>query len=199
MAKAIKTNNYAKNILDRNFERLGPRMALLTDITYIPFKGIHIYFSPVIDACTKQTLAYKYSTLLEVEFVIDMLKSLKENHGDELTSKTIIHSDQVCHYTSNAFFEEVKQMELLRSMSRRGNCWDNSPQESYFGHMKDEINEKIENCETVEEVYKVLDDWVAYYNSDRPIWGLNKMTPDEYFEHLKNGGTQIIKKKTKNS
>lgn len=195
MAKAMKTNNYAKNILDRNFTGLGPRKALLTDITYIPFKDHFIYLSPILDACTKETLAHQTSLSLKEEFVKATLDELRNKHGNELTSETLIHSDQGCHYTSRLFINTIEEMNLIRSMSRRGNCWDNAPQESFFGHMKDEIGDKIASCETDEEVIIVIDEWFNYYNNDRPIWGLGKRTPIEYYKYLKSGGEIIVPKK----
>jgi transposase InsO family protein len=195
MAKAMKTNNYAKNILDRNFTGLGPRKALLTDITYIPFKDHFIYLSPILDACTKESLAHQTSLSLKEEFVKATLDELRNKHGNELTSETLIHSDQGCHYTSRLFINTIEEMNLIRSMSRRGNCWDNAPQESFFGHMKDEIGDKIAACETDEEVITVIDEWFDYYNNDRPIWGLGKRTPIEYYKYLKSGGEIIVPKK----
>lgn len=195
MAKAMKTSNYAKNVLDRNFVGLGPRKALLTDITYIPFHGSFIYLSPIIDACTKEALAHQASVSLKEDFVKATLDELREKHGPELSEETLIHSDQGCHYTSRIFIDAVEEMKLTRSMSRRGNCWDNAPQESFFGHMKDEIGDKIERCGTYEEAVKVIDEWFDYYNHDRPIWGLGKRTPAEYREYLANGGGIISPKR----
>lgn len=195
MAKAMKTSNYASNILERNFVGLGPRKALLTDITYIPFRGHFIYVSPVLDACTKEALSHNRGVSLEMPLVKKMLDDLKRDHGDELSPETLIHSDQGCHYTSHLFIETVESMGLIRSMSRRGNCWDNAPQESFFGHMKDEIGDKIAACETDEGAFKVIDEWFDYYNIDRPIWGLRRMTPVEYLEYLKKGGEIIVPKK----
>jgi transposase InsO family protein len=195
MAKAMKTDNYAKNVLERNFTGLGPRKALLTDITYIPFKGHFIYVSPVIDACTKEALAHRASTSLQVDFVIAMLGDLERDHGHELSPDTLIHSDQGCHYTSKIFIETAEAMELVRSMSRRGNCWDNAPQESFFGHMKDEIGDKIAACETDEEAFAVIDEWFDYYNNDRPIWGLRRMTPVEAYGHFLATGEIVVPKK----
>lgn len=67
-------------------------------------------------------------------------------------------------------------------MSRRGNCWDNASQESFFGHMKDECD--LSGCSTPEEVKERIDDYVYYYNNERPQWTRNKMTPTEYEEYL---------------
>ena len=57
-------------------------------------------------------------------------------------------------------------------MSRRGNCWDNAPQESFFGHLKDEVNYK--SCTTLEEIKNSIDDYIDYYNNYRCQWNLKK-------------------------
>lgn len=67
-------------------------------------------------------------------------------------------------------------------MSRRGNCWDNAPQESFFGHMKDEVNFKT--CKTLKEVIDTVDDYIDYYNNYRYQWNLKKMTPKQFRNHL---------------
>jgi len=188
MAKAMKTDNYASNILDRNFDNILPRKALLTDITYIPFKDYFIYLSTILDACTKEVLAYQYSLTLQLVIVEATLDKLEKYHKEELYMDTLLHSDQGCHYTSKIFIDKVTKMGLVRSMSRRGNCWDNAPQESFFGHMKDEIGDKIKIAHTNEEVYEIIDNWMSYYNYDRPIWKLGKRTPVEYYFYRKNNG-----------
>ena len=139
MAKAIKTSNTADNLLKRQFTAHGPRKVLLTDITYIPYNGTFGYLSTILDAYTKQILSYVVSDSLEVDFVLETVNKLVRDHGIELGKETLIHSDQGCHYTSMSFIHLVKDKQLRQSMSRRGNCWDNAPQESFFGHMKDEI------------------------------------------------------------
>ncbi|MGL5054684.1 MAG: IS3 family transposase, partial [Fusobacteriaceae bacterium] len=73
---------------------------------------------------------------------------------------------------------------INQSMSRRGNCWDNAPQESFFGHMKDEII--FHSCNTLSEVKAVIDDYIDYYNNDRCQWNLKKLTPVEYRNQLLN-------------
>jgi putative transposase len=70
-------------------------------------------------------------------------------------------------------------------MSRRGNCWDNAPQESFFGHFKDEIN--LEKCTSFLELKSAIDDYMDYYNNDRYQWGLAKLSPNQYYNYLKTG------------
>ena len=73
-------------------------------------------------------------------------------------------------------------------MSRRGNCWDNAPQESFFGHMKDEISSKIVACTKFIEVKAVIDDYMDYYyNNERYVWELCKLSPNEYYEFVTTG------------
>ena len=185
MAKALKTSNVAENLVNREFTKYGPRKILLTDITYIPYNGKFCYLSTILDAFTKQILAYVLSDSLEVDFVLETVNILIEKHGVDITTETIIHSDQGCHYTSCSFIQLLKDKKLRQSMSRKGNCWDNAPQESFFGHMKDEID--ISNCKTFEEVKKTIDDWMDYYNNERYQWNLAKLSPNEYYEYIKTG------------
>lgn len=185
MARALKTSNYSENLVKREFEDHGARKILLTDITYLPYNGTFAYLSTVIDGFTKQVLAYVLSDNLKVDFVLATINQLIENHGISLTEETIVHSDQGVHYTSYKFIEIVKNASLRQSMSRRGNCWDNSPQESFFGHMKDEVD--IRNCKRFCQVKAVIDDWIDYYNNERYQWQLAKLSPNEYYKYITTG------------
>jgi len=190
MAKALKTSNVAENLVNREFEEHGPRAILLTDITYMFYGNSQkAYLSTILDACTKQVLAYAASASLEVDFVLETVKRLIQEHGISLNKETIIHSDQGCHYTSISFQALLKDKELRQSMSRRGNCWDNAPQESFFGHMKDEIH--LEGCNTFEELMSVIDDYMDYYNNDRYQWDLAKLSPNQHDEYLRTGNYPI--------
>lgn len=182
MAKSMRTSNVADNLLNREFTDRGARKVLLTDITYIPYNGTFAYLSTILDAYTRQCLAYVLSRSLEVDFVLKTVQQLIKNHGITLDSETLIHSDQGCHYTSYRFIQIMSDSNLRRSMSRRGNCWDNAPQESFFGHMKDEIN--LSECRDFEEVLSVIEDWIDYYNNDRYQWQLAKLSPNEYYQYI---------------
>lgn len=185
MAKALKTNNVADNLLNREFKLHGPRTILLTDITYLPYNGTKCYLSTILDAYTKEILSYVLSESLEVDFVLETVNQLIDNYGISLTDKTLVHSDQGCHYTSYSFIQILKDKELRQSMSRKGNCWDNAPQESFFGHMKDEID--LSKCKTFNEVKAIIDDWIYYYNHERYQWDLAKLSPCEYYEYIITG------------
>jgi transposase InsO family protein len=187
MQKAIKTSNYADNLLQREFECYGPRMVLLTDITYIPYNGRFAYLSVILDAFTKQILSYVLSKSLEVDFVKETVEILAKNHGVDLHKETIIHSDQGSHYTSIAFINILRDSEIRQSMSRRGNCWDNAPQESFFGHMKDHLMERIEGAKEFEHIQTAVDDYMDYYNNERYVWDLAYLSPNEYYKFVTTG------------
>ncbi len=186
MAKALRTSNVAPNLLNRKFRAHGPRRVLLTDITYLLYgNGGRSYLSTILDAYTKQLLAYVVSRSLEVDFVLETVNNLISDHGISLQTETLINSDQGCHYTSYKFIQLIRDSNLRQSMSRRANCWDNAPQESLFGHMKDEID--LSRCETHEQVAALIDDWVDYYNNDRYQWDLVRLSPNEYARYIETG------------
>ena len=185
MMRAIQTSHRADNIVNRNFTQAGPRTILLTDITYIPDEEGYCYLSSVKDAVTRECLAHVLSRSMEEEFVLETIEQLMSRHGFSMNAKTLIHSDQGPHYTSVRFIDLLKDKKLRQSMSRRGNCWDNAPKESFFGHMKDEL--RIHRDMSFEEIQAEIDDWMDYYNNDRYQWSLAKLSPREFYEYLMTG------------
>ena len=187
MAKMIKTNAVFPNVVNREFVKGGIRKVLLTDITYIFYDGGVCYLSTILDAFTREILAYELSTNLMVNFVLKTVDDLIAEYGSTLDDTTIIHSDQGCHYTSKAFIQKLRDNNFVQSMSRRGNCWDNAPQESFFGHMKDEIKYEIAMMDNFDDVNAKIDDWIDYYNNDRYQWELSKLSPKEYYGYVTTG------------
>ena len=182
MAKALKTSYVAPNLLNRELETHGPRAVLLTDITYISNgKAPRCYLSTIIDACTKELLAWVLSESLEVDFVLETVNQLMERHGPSLQAQVLIHSDQGAHYTSVRFVQLVKDSQLRQSMSRRANA----PQECFFGHMKDEIN--LSACTCFEQIHEAIRTWADYYNYERYQWDLARLAPAEYYRYLMTG------------
>ena len=195
MAKALKTNTVFPNVVNREFVR-KPRKILLTDITYLFYNGGVCYLSTILDSFTREVLAYELSENLKVEFVLSMVEKLTKEHGCTLDNETIVHSDQGCHYTSLAFIEKIRTEGFVQSMSRKGNCWDNAPQESFFGHMKDEIRYEVSKKSTFEEVKTLVDDWIDYYNTERYQWDLAKLSPNEYYQYATTGVYHLKIKQT---
>lgn len=172
--KVTKEHKVCKNYLQREFKQNVPGKVMLTDISYLQYGNAKTaYLSTILDASTNEILSFKVRENMKLDLVISTLNELKDNqfvHFDD----GMIHSDQGWHYTNPQFRIRAAEMGLQQSMSRRGNCWDNAPQESFFGHLKDEVD--IKHCNTFDELHTLISDYIDYYNNDRYQWNLNKKT-----------------------
>lgn len=185
MMKATKEHTVLPNLLNRDFKQNVLGKVLLTDITYLTYcSNNRAYLSTIKDGSTNEILSYNLSEKLTLDIATDTIYNLVNNHQIKLAEGAFIHSDQGCHYTSPTFQNLVKGYKLGQSMSRRGNCWDNAPQESFFGHFKDEAY--IKSCATLDDLSVEIDQYMTYYNNYRYQWALKKMTPVEYRNHLLN-------------
>lgn len=186
MLNAMRTSHTAPNLLQRKFREYGPRKVLLTDITYLTYgSGQRAYMVTILDAYTKQLLAYDVSRSLKIDFVLNAVNRLVQEHGISLRAETLINSDQGSHYTSHKFIQIIRDNHLRQSMSRKANCWDNAPQESFFGHMKDELD--MAACSDFNSLLALIADWADYYNNDRYQWNLALLSPNEYAHYLESG------------
>jgi putative transposase len=183
MAKATLEHRIVPNKLQRDFKKGIPGFALLTDITYLPYGRAEMaYLSTILDASTGELLAHNLSTDLTLSLATDTIEQLKKQRRLKLQKDAFIHSDQGSHYTSPKYQKLLERKGLGQSMSRRGNCWDNAPQESFFGHMKDHVTSRLYS--SLDELQHEINRYVHYYNNHRYQWGLKKMTPVQYRNHL---------------
>ena len=170
-------NNRKPNLLKRRFRLAGPGEILLTDVSYLKY-GLNRteYLSCIKDAVSGRVVSHITSSGNDLNLVMDTIDTL------DPSDDAIFHSDQGSLYLNDFFQNRIKELGYRQSMSRRGNCWDNASQESFFGHMKDECD--LSGCSTSEEVKEMIDNYVYYYNNERPQWTRNKMTPTEYEDYL---------------
>ena len=170
-------NNRKPNLLKRRFRLARPNEILLTDVSYLKYSTNKTeYFSCIKDAVTGKIVNHVTSSANDLNLATDTIDCL------DPTENTLFHSDQGILYFNDEFQNKLKKLGYEQSMSRRGNCWDNSSQESYFGHMKDECD--FSKCSTPEDVKKKVDEYIYYYNYERPQWTRNKMTPVDYENYL---------------
>lgn len=170
-------NNRKPNLLKRRFRLARPNEILLTDVSYLKYSTNKTeYFSCIKDAVTGRIVNHVTSSANDLSLATDTIACL------DSTENTLFHSDQGILYFNESFQNKLKELGYEQSMSRRGNCWDNSSQESYFGHMKDECD--FSKCSTPEDVKKKVDEYIYYYNYERPQWTRNKMTPVDYENYL---------------
>jgi putative transposase len=183
IAKATQAHRTVPNHLNRAFDQDEPGKVFLTDITYLQYrKRQTAYLSCIKDVATREIVAYALSTSLKMKIVYRTLEKLEEALDGNIHPEAMIHSDQGVHYTHPEYQERVKNIGLLQSMSRRGNCLDNAPMESFFGHFKDEVD--YEEASNLCELKKMIDEYMEHYNSTRKQWNLKKMTPAQYRSHL---------------
>ncbi|MFN0225192.1 DDE-type integrase/transposase/recombinase [Paenibacillus sp. KR2-11] len=137
MVKATLEHRTVPNELQRDLNKNVPGLALLTDITYLPYgKSQTAYLSTILGASTGELLAHNFSTTLHLTLATDTVQSLMRQRRLKLHKDAYILLDQVSHYTSPTYQQLLKMKGLGQSMSRRGNCWDNAPKEFFFGILK---------------------------------------------------------------
>ena len=129
------------------------------------------------DIASGEVVAWNLSKGLEETLVLDTIRNMPRVSDDAM-----IHSDQGFHYTNPQYIAAVEALGMVQSMSGKGNCIDNAPIESFFGHMKDELDYK--SCTSIEELRSKVADYMRYYNYERKQWTRNKMSPIEYRDHL---------------
>ncbi|QVK21782.1 IS3 family transposase [Mycoplasmatota bacterium] len=167
----------ANNELNRDFSTNTFKEKLVTDITEFKVDGRKIYLSPLIDIHNDEVISYTVGFSPNVRLVIEMLEK-------GITTKmknTIVHSDQGFQYQNRRFQTYLEDKEITQSMSRRGNCLDNSKAENFFSHLKAEFYH-VNKFKTVKQFIRELKKYINYYNNERIVTKL-KMSPVQYREH----------------
>lgn len=170
------------NVLNREFTQETPNKVYSIDITQVKYRGIKAYIAAVKDLCTKEIVANEVSSRIDLSLtnktITKALKKLTSKERQEL----LVHSDQGMHFTHKSYREKLELNGVTQSMSRKGNCLDNAPIESFFGLLKDHLN--LKGCKNIRDVRKEVTKQVNYYNYERPQLGLKKMPPILYRRHL---------------
>lgn len=161
------------NLLDRKFIADKPNRKWVTDITYIDTTQGWAYLATIKDLFDGFIVAHKLGRQHSVSLVTDTLKMAKRK--EKVTDGTLLHSDQGHQYTSHPYFVLTKEYNIIPSMSRRGNCWDNAPMENFFGHLKEEALRQYPTL-TFKETKQIIDEYIYFYNYER-IQLKTKQTP----------------------
>lgn len=184
-----KTMEHArkKNILNRKFHPDIPDKVYSTDITLLSYGiGQKAYLSAVKDLCTREIVSHVVTSHAGLELSLSVAQKALDKLPDQSRRELIFHSDQGAHYTCHVYQNLLSKFQVIQSMSRRGNCLDNAPIESFFGHLKDEL--EIKDCFCIEDVRNKVDKYIDYYNNQRPQWSLKEKSPVEYRGFLLNPG-----------
>jgi putative transposase len=161
------------NLLNRDFAARRPNQKWVTDITFISTQQGWAYLSTIKDLFDGFIVAHQLGAENSIELVKRTLQQACRN--EKVTAELILHSDQGHPYTSQAYAVLTGQYNITTSMSRRGNCWDNAPMQSFFSHLKEEYLRHLPHP-TFAEARQAIDEYVAFYNYER-IQLKTKQTP----------------------
>ncbi|RKD25135.1 transposase [Ammoniphilus oxalaticus] len=169
--------NIEDNILNREFTAGKPNEKWVTDITHMTYLfGNKAYLSAIKDLYDGSIIAYQVGRFNDNPLVMNTLKAaIEANPG----ATPLIHSDRGSQYTSKEYRYITTEAGMTRSMSRVGNCIDNAPMESFFGHFKCECYD-LKNYKTYEELKKDIDEYIRFYNEERYQEKLNSLAPLEF-------------------
>lgn len=170
----------APNILDRNFKADAPNEKWVTDITEFKLFGEKLYLSPVLDLFNGEIITYTIGSRPTYSLVSEMIEKALERLPEE--HKLLMHSDQGWHYQMKQYRHALESRGIMQSMSRKGNCYDNSVMENFFGIMKSEFL-YLKEFQSVEHFKLELENYINYYNTKRMKAKL-KMSPVQYRTHF---------------
>ena len=167
----------AENLLNRDFEASKPFEKLTTDVTQFNVCDDKVYLSPVMDLYNREIISYSISLSPNLEQIREMLQGLTDRLPSDATP--IFHSDQGWQYQHKQYQKRLKDKGIQQSMSRKGNCLDNSVMENFFGLLKSELL-YLKDFESVEEFKVELEDYINYYNNKRIKEKLKRLSPVQY-------------------
>ena len=172
-----QTGTIADNVLNRQFETAAPDTKWVTDVTEFRIGDRKIYLSPVIDLFDRSVIAYTHGPSPSLELTNSSPRKAIATLNPEATP--LVHSDQGFQYQHASWRTLLTDAGLQQSMSRRGNCLDNSIAENFFGHVKEELFHH-NRFDTVDEFIAELDEYLDWYNTTRISTTLKGLSPVEY-------------------
>jgi putative transposase len=167
----------APNVLDRNFRALGPNEKWLADITYIFTAEGWLYLAAILDLYTRKIVGWAMRDHMRVELTLAALMMAIQRQGP--APGLIHHNDRGSQYAARDYQDALSNAGMTPSMSRKGNCWDNAPMESFFHTLK---TERVHQCNyaTREEARQDLFQYIeAYYNRQRIHSSIGYITPEQ--------------------
>ena len=167
----------APNLIQRNFKADAPNKKWTTDITEFSLFGKKLYLSPILDMYNGEIISYNISEHPVLNQVLDMLDQAFLKSPDD--TNLIFHSDQGWQYQHKQYQKRLQEKGIRQSMSRKGNCLDNSVMENFFGLLKSELL-YLREFSSIEEFRVELEKYIDYYNNKRIKNKLKGLSPVQY-------------------
>ena len=165
------------NRLRRNFRPRNRNLAWSGDITVIKVGSAKLYLAVVIDLYQREVIGWKLDKRMKTELVTEALKCAVRRRRPK--RGLIFHSDQGAQYSADRFRTMLRMLGFRQSMSRRGNCWDNAPTESFFATLKKELV-YTRAWRSREQLARAIERYIAFYNSERLHSTLGLRSPKTY-------------------
>jgi putative transposase len=168
----------APNLLDRNFSPACPDQAWTADITYIPTAEGWLYLAVVMDLYTRMIVGWSMGSRMTRDLVIDALRMAYFRRRPK--AGVMHHSDRGSQYASGDYQKVLKGYGMIVSMSRKGNCWDNAPMESFFNSMKNERTHSqryLTRADARQDTFEYIE---AFYNRSRRHSALGYVSPAQH-------------------
>ena len=172
-------NPISPNLLERNFQASAPDRIWCSDITYIWTAAGWVYLCQVKDLFSRKIVGWKVSYSLKTDFVLDTLYSAVQRRNPP--AGLIFHSDRGVQYTSKEFRALLNEYGMISSMSRKGDCWDNAPAESFFATLKRERVHRM-SYRNIEEVKKDLFWYIEIFYNQKRLHSSNGYLSPAMFE-----------------
>ena len=134
---ALTMHNVADNLLWRDFSTQRPNQKWVTDITYVWVRNQWLYLATVMDLYSRRIIGWSLDTSMTEKLITQAMQMAIDARG--VTPGLIVHSDRGTQYRSNSYVSFLERHEITRSMSRKGNCWDNAVMESFYARLKVEL------------------------------------------------------------
>lgn len=178
--KNAQESSVSKHRLRRQFIAKRPGRQWSGDITYIWTQQGWVYLAVVLDLFSRRVVGWALSDKPDTALVIQALDNALVKRSYRRW-RLMFHSDQGCQYTAKALRDYLRERGILQSMSRRGQCWDNAPTESFFGTLKQETGLGRFILPTMEAVQSELFEWIeTWYNLRRRHSTLGYCSPAEF-------------------
>ena len=171
----------AENVLDRQFDPEEPNASWVADITYIPTREGWLYLAVVEDLFSRRVVGWSMDATMTSRLVVDALEmALARRLRGSSSSGLVTHSDRGSQYASEHYQRRLSEERITCSMSRRGNCWDNAPMESFFASLKKELIHDEDYATRAEARASIFEYIEAFYNRVRRHSSLGYSAPAEY-------------------
>lgn len=171
------------NVLDRNFCPQALNTVYASDITYIPTNKGWLYLAVVLDLCSRKVVGWSMQKHMRTELVSAALRMAIDRRKP--AKGVLHHSDQGSQYASKNYQQQLYTAGMISSMSRKGNCWDNAPVESFFASLKKELiypyKQFITRSLAEQAIFRYIEVW---YNRKRRHSTLNYLSPESFEARL---------------